>query len=107
MGDQIEEQEMEAEALTAIFDTAFEIISDTSPFKWSIKLLPIDCGGDEEEENEVNHVAVKLLATIPPMYPDEKADLDIEIIKVRVSHVLVIFNICWYEESKMQVFLCL
>jgi len=81
MSDHLEEQEMEAEALTAIFDSAFEIISDTPPFKWSVKLLPIDCGGDEEEEEKVNHVAVKLMATIPELYPDEKADLDIEIIK--------------------------
>jgi len=81
MDDHSEEQEMEAEALAAIFDHAFEIVSDTSPFVWSVKLLPIDCGGDEKEEDEVNHVAVKLIATIPALYPDEQPDLDIEIIK--------------------------
>lgn len=81
MCDHSEEQEMEAEALAAIFDRAFEVISDTSPLKWSIKLLPVDCGDDEEEENELNHVAVKLLATIPPLYPDDMPELDIEIIK--------------------------
>lgn len=72
---------MEAEALTAIYDTAFEVVSDASPFVWSVKLLPVDCCGDEEEENEQNHVAVKLLATIPPSYPDDPPELDVEIIK--------------------------
>lgn len=72
---------MEAEALAAIFDSAYEIVSDTSPFVWSVKLLPVDCGGDEEEEDRENHVAVKLIATIPPLYPDDPPELDIEIIK--------------------------
>ena len=85
MGDHSEEQEMEAEALAAIFDTAFETIKDTSPFVWSVKLVPVDCGGDEEEEDKMNHVAVKIIATIPPMYPDEMAELDIEIVKVSFS----------------------
>ena len=79
---------MEAEALAAIFDHAFEVISDTPPFKWSIKLLPVDCGGDEEEEDKLNHVAVKLLATIPPLYPDEMPELDIEIIKVSYKVII-------------------
>lgn len=72
---------MEVEALTAIFDTAFEIVSDTSPFVWSVKLLPVDCGGDEAEEEKENHIAIKLVATIPPLYPDDKPELDVKIIK--------------------------
>jgi len=82
MSDQTEEQEMEAEALEAIFDTSFEIISSTQPFQWSIKLLPVDCGGDEEEENDQNHVAVKLIAKIPETYPEESLpELDIIVLK--------------------------
>ena len=82
MSDHIEEQEMEAEALEAIFDAAFEPISSTPPFQWSVKLVPVDCGGDEEEEEKENHVAVKLLATIPAEYPECLPVLDIEVIKV-------------------------
>eukprot|EP00549_Striatella_unipunctata_P002229 CAMPEP_0118689328 /NCGR_PEP_ID=MMETSP0800-20121206/9430_1 /TAXON_ID=210618 ORGANISM="Striatella unipunctata, Strain CCMP2910" /NCGR_SAMPLE_ID=MMETSP0800 /ASSEMBLY_ACC=CAM_ASM_000638 /LENGTH=298 /DNA_ID=CAMNT_0006586717 /DNA_START=98 /DNA_END=994 /DNA_ORIENTATION=+ len=83
MGDHcLEEQEMEAEALTAIFDTAFEIVSDTQPFVWRVKLLPVDCAGDEEEESRQNHVGVVLQATIPLDYPEESGpQLEIEIIK--------------------------
>jgi len=83
MSDQCEEQEMEAEALEAIFDTAYEPRSSTQPFVWTVKLLPVDCGGDEEEEEAANHVMVKLVATIPLTYPDEGSlpSLDIEILK--------------------------
>lgn len=82
MSDQIEEQEMEAEALQAIFDTSFEVLSSTQPFQWSVRLLPVDCGGDEEEEKVQNHVAVKLVATIPETYPEESLpELDIIVLK--------------------------
>ena len=79
----MEEQEMEAEALEAIFDTSFEVLSSTQPFEWSVKLLPVDCGGDEEEENAQNHVGVKLMATIPEHYPETLPKLDIIVLKVR------------------------
>lgn len=79
-----EEQEMEAEALTAIFDTAFEVISSRQPFDWSVKLLPVDCGGDPDEEERLNHVIIKLFAKIPLDYPElSLPDLNVEIIKVR------------------------
>mmetsp|Transcript_25164 Transcript_25164/g.37015 ORF Transcript_25164/g.37015 Transcript_25164/m.37015 type:complete len:298 (-) Transcript_25164:135-1028(-) len=83
MSDQnLEEQEMEAEALSAIFEDAFDIISSTSPFSWSIKLMPVDTDGDEEEEKKLNHVMVKLMATLPPLYPEEELPkLDIQILK--------------------------
>ena len=92
MSDHCEEQEMEAEALAAIFDTAFETISDTQPFQWSVKLVPVDCGGDEEEENRENHVAVKLLCTIPMDYPESLPTLDLEILKVRGYYIMHIRN---------------
>jgi hypothetical protein len=79
----MEEQEMEAEALSAIFDTAFTIRHSAQPFQWSIKLLPVDCGTDDIVEMETaNHVMVNLVATIPYDYPENSLpELDIEIIK--------------------------
>ena len=83
MSDHIEEQEMEAEALTAIFDDAFSIRTPTPPFKWAIKLVPIDCSGDDtQEEHAVNHVMIHLVATLPLDYPEVSLpQLDIEVIK--------------------------
>lgn len=84
MSDQREEQEMEAEALEAIFDTAFTIRSTDQPFVWSVKLVPVDCGGDTEEEEKANHVMVNVVATIPLNYPEDSEslpELDLEIIK--------------------------
>jgi hypothetical protein len=80
----LEEQEMEAEALAAIFDTAFEIRTSQQPFVWAIKLVPVDCGGGDNsaEEEALNHVMVKLVATIPLDYPENSLPkLELEIIK--------------------------
>ena len=82
MSDHREEQEMEAEALEAIFDTAYENRSSDQPFIWAVKLVPVDCGGDEEEEEAANHVMVNIVATIPLNYPEESLpELDLEIVK--------------------------
>lgn len=84
MSDQhLEEQEMEAEALAAIFDTAFEIRSSVQPFVWAVKLVPVDCGdGDTDEEEAKNHIMVKLVAHIPLDYPEGTLPrLDLEILK--------------------------
>ena len=82
MSDHLEEQEMEAEALEAIFDTAFEIRSSSQPFIWAVKLVPVDCCGDEEEEEAANHVMVKLVVNVPLDYPEESSpELDLEIVK--------------------------
>ncbi len=87
MSDHCEEQEMEAEALQAIFDTAFEAISSSFPgIEWSIKLLPVDCGRDEsdDEEEDQNFVAIKLFAKLPMDYPElSLPELNIQIIKAR------------------------
>lgn len=64
MSDQCEEQEMEAEALTAIFDDCFEIVSASQPFEWAISIWP------EQHSPEENHVGIKLLAKIPLDYPE-------------------------------------
>ena len=80
MSEHQEEQEMEAEALEAIFDHAFEAISAEQPYKWAVKLLPVDCAGDEQEEEARNHVGIRLVATIPLDYPESLPDLDVEIV---------------------------
>lgn len=73
---------MEAEALAAIFDTAFEIRSSSQPFVWAVKLVPVDCGGDEDEEEAANHVMVKLVVNVPLDYPEDSLpELDLEIVK--------------------------
>lgn len=82
MSDQCEEQEMEAEALSAIFDTAFQVTSDTQPFEWTVKLVPVDCGGDPDEEKSQNHVGINLLVTVPLDYPEMSLpELDVQILK--------------------------
>lgn len=81
MSEHQEEQAMEAEALEAIFDQAFEVLNSEQPFKWAVKLVPIDCGGDREEEDAQNFVGIRLLATIPFDYPETLPELDVEIVK--------------------------
>jgi hypothetical protein len=75
----IEDQELEAEALAAIFDTSFEIIS-SSPNHWKLSLYPIDTL-DPEECLEVNHVGCSLIVKLPEDYPEVSPDLDVEIIR--------------------------
>ena len=81
MSDHMEEQEMEAEALTAIFDTAFEITSREQPFQWAVSLYPVDAS-DEDERDELNHVGCRLKVELPIDYPDVLPSIDIEVIKV-------------------------
>jgi hypothetical protein len=77
-----EEQEMEAEALTAIFDDCMEIINDTQPFEWSIKLWPEQHTTEDDGGDVTNHVGIKLIAKIPLDYPESSLpDLTIEILK--------------------------
>ena len=71
MADHAEEQEMEAEALQAIFDEHFTIVS---PGNWSINLYP-------ELEEDDNHVACRLGITLPATYPEVLPDLSIELLK--------------------------
>jgi hypothetical protein len=78
MSDHVEEQEMEAEALSAIFDTHFTVTSDTQPFCWSVTLMPVP----EEQEEEENHVIIELKATLPLDYPEiSLPDLEIQVVK--------------------------
>ena len=78
-----EEQEMEAEALLAIFDSAFQDTSSSSSSdnkQWEVTLYPIDCD-DEDESDSVNHVGVKLRVNLPEEYPEVLPNLDLENIK--------------------------
>ena len=78
-----EEQEMEAEALAAIFDDCLEIISSTQPFEWAVDLYPEQLAADEEDEDAPqNHVGVKVIAKIPLTYPEESLpEFNIKVLK--------------------------
>jgi hypothetical protein len=81
--DLCEEQEMEAEALAAIFDDCLEIISSTQPFEWAVDLYPEQLAADEEDEDAPqNHVGVKVIAKIPLTYPEESLpEFNIKVLK--------------------------
>lgn len=84
MSDELcEEQEMEAEALAAIFDDCLEIISSTQPFEWAVDLYPEQLAADEEDEDAPqNHVGVKVVAKIPLTYPEESLpEFSIKVLK--------------------------
>jgi RWD domain len=112
MTDHAEEQEMEAEAMAAIFDTNFEIISvdqnnnDDSTNDhhnrtvWRITIFPETGTTDEQELETLNHVACRLLVTLPETYPEILPDLDVEIVKGLVSeHQEEIHRIAMEEAS--------
>jgi hypothetical protein len=76
MTDHCEEQEMESEALQAIFDDCLEIQSAEQPFQWAISLWP------EQHSPEENHVGIKLIAKIPLDYPEMSLpEFDLELLK--------------------------
>jgi RWD domain len=68
-----EEQEMEAEALAAIFDVHFGSLPNDNDklynHYWFIDIYP-EAASDPDELNKLNHVAIKLLARIPKSYPE-------------------------------------
>jgi len=70
-----EEQEMEQEALAAIFMDDFVALNEEQPYKWSIMLEPI------QDDPDANHVGLKLIVDIPLAYPEEHPELNIEITK--------------------------
>lgn len=106
-----EQQQMEAEALAAIFDTHFTICDDSSnsihnndnhhhqttkPRQWSITIYPETTGSDPSTEESGgtattttttttnNHVACQCTVTLPRDYPDNESSIPsftIEIIK--------------------------
>jgi len=78
MTDHAEEQEMEAEALAAIFDTLFQIDENTGA--WNVDIYP-EQAGDPSELDQLNHVGCRLVVTRPATYPEVAPDLQIEILK--------------------------
>jgi RWD domain len=78
MTDHAEEQEMEAEAMAAIFDSHFEILQAS---RWRVTIYPETGTSDEQELESINHVGCRLLVTLSETYPEVLPELDIEIIK--------------------------
>mmetsp|Transcript_25704 Transcript_25704/g.28791 ORF Transcript_25704/g.28791 Transcript_25704/m.28791 type:complete len:306 (-) Transcript_25704:1145-2062(-) len=84
MADELcEEQEMEAEALAAIFEDCLEIISSSQPFEWAVNLWPEAHATDEEDDDAPqNHVGIRVVAKIPLTYPEESLpNLNIKVLK--------------------------
>ena len=78
MSDQCEEQQMEQEALEAIFDDSLQVLSAEQPFHWAITIFPEQHGAEAE-----NHVGITLKAKIPLDYPEGESlpDFDVDIVK--------------------------
>lgn len=76
MSDHCEEQELEQEALEAIFDADLEVVSGSQPFKWAVSIWPEPHSPDE------NHVGIKLISSIPLDYPEiSLPEFEIELLK--------------------------
>lgn len=74
MGENSEVQAEEIEALEAIYPDEFESISSVEPYSYKVHLVP-NPGQDD------NHVAIDLVCNIPPEYPSEVPDINVEIKK--------------------------
>ncbi len=84
MTDHAEEQEMEAEAMAAIFDTNFEVLEPTENDHhrvWRITIYPETGTTDEQELESLNHVGCRLVVTLPETYPEIEPVIHIEIVK--------------------------
>jgi RWD domain len=98
MSDQQEEQEMEAEALTAIFDSHFSIIQgDCMPFVWKIVLWPEQ--QQQQDDQGDNHVGIELQVTLPTSYPDTGLpECHIDILKgLTGEHVSILLQLAQEE----------
>ena len=100
-----EEQEMEAEALAAIFEDCLEIISSEQPFEWAVDLYPEQLAADEEDEDAPqNHVGVKLVAKIPLTYPEESLpEFNVKVLKgLTEEHEQELFELANEEAENNQ-----
>eukprot|EP00944_MAST-04C_sp_MAST-4C-sp1_P007698 g7698.t1 len=93
-----EEQEMEMEALQSMFlDGEYKQIDDR---KFSLTLVPVQ--GAEASEN---HVSVDLICEYTPKYPDEKATLDVKVVKglkeSQRKEILALIDTCQEENIGM------
>ena len=96
MTDHVEEQEMEAEALAAIFDTHFLQESAEPPLQWSIEIYPET--GDPSELDQLNHVACRLQVKLPSDYPESLPEMSVEIIKgLAEDHKTELLNLAQEE----------
>jgi len=97
-----EEQEMEQEALAAIFMDDFVALNEEQPYKWSIMLEPI------QDDPDANHVGLKLIVDIPLTYPEEHPELNIEITKgLAEDQIEEIFNVAKEEVDANEGMPCL
>lgn len=76
-----EEQELECQALEAIFDTNFNKVSNN---EWTIDLYP-NHNDDNDTSNEPNHVGCQLHVILPIDYPE----ISLPIISIRVLKGLI------------------
>ena len=93
-----EEQEMEMEALQSMFlDGEYKQIDDK---KFSLTLVPVQ--GAEASEN---HVSVDLICEYTPKYPDEKAMVDVKVVKglkeSQRKEILALLDTCQEENIGM------
>jgi hypothetical protein len=112
MSNNLEEQEMEAEALTAIYDSFFHIHENTDDDRkhWSIDIYPETTSssllddrnnsGEGSADDNVNHVAISLHVMLPPNYPDDTIpEIELSIIKGLVDEHAQILLQCGNEEA--------
>eukprot|EP00944_MAST-04C_sp_MAST-4C-sp1_P007807 g7807.t1 len=93
-----EEQEMEMEALQSMFlDGEYKQIDDR---KFSLTLVPVQ-GADASD----NHVSVDLICEYTPKYPDEKAMVDVKVVKglkeSQRKEILALLDTCQEENIGM------
>ena len=93
-----EEQEMEMEALQSMFlDGEYKQIDDR---KFSLTLVPVQ-GADASD----NHVSVDLICEYTPKYPDEKAMVDVKVVKglkeSQRKEILALIDTCQEENIGM------
>ncbi|EWM28230.1 Ubiquitin-conjugating enzyme/RWD [Nannochloropsis gaditana] len=70
-----EEQALEAESLECILMDDLEVLSASVPRQYRVRVVPYVNGEGE------NYVAVKATFSIPPGYPDTKADVSVAAVK--------------------------
>ena len=88
---------MEAEALEAIFDSQYSLLESEPLQKWAVDIYP-ETGSDPSELDELNHVACRLVATLPKDYPESLPDLAIEIVKgLAVDHKISLQQLAMEE----------
>jgi len=68
----LEDQKMEIEALESIYPDEFKIMSE-DPYRLSVDILEDDDDGDQ--------IGLRLIAELPPNYPNEPPELEMSIVR--------------------------